>query len=588
MVASESKTKSLAEVGEWAQHHPDFGHDELKGEFVNWIRHNLAYETPGEDIRIELRKESGRPDIQCLDSKGRVMVVFELKILADRIVENRQKIEKEQLQKYTSDSSIQTRFIVLSDGFRLYLYRNSHGALSSESKCDDLRMMRREVEAKLIELLRKPRIALVSLASLHDYFSTTTPFPLDNELNIRKLIQRVELSDVSDFGKLVMATLALFDFCQNRYTFFNSAFEFWKQTFYREIKKEDAPSAWKRIYERTYAVKEMQSEELQKFEFCLETAYSILSRMILSKACEDYKFPHLKVSGFVLDRIETVHGRDEIPLVSYGTVVIQLFSSLREGFVSSLFEVDIFDWWIDAFADFGNKTSEELLRVSDARRHFAEGLAEALLTLYTFDFSGIQHDLLGSLYQNYFEKETRKALGEFYTPKEVIDYILDMVGYRSDRSGIIHQRLIDPACGSGTFLIEALDRWLKVASRLLQEQKSLNWKTLLEELCADARIVGLDIHPFACLMAQMNFLLHILPYYSEVVREIDKDFVLRRIPIFRTDTLYDETIGETETPRGKRLPIHPGQTKLTVSMPGEQKTVRFEVQLPIKYDEGIR
>jgi hypothetical protein len=580
----QDKATSLVDIGEWAQKHPDFSHDELKGEFANWIRSNLGYQIPGEDLRIELRKESGRPDIQCLDSKGRVIVVFEIKILADRIVENRLRIEKEQLGKYISDSTIQTRFAILSDGFRLFLYRNSHGALSLESKFDDLRLMRRSDDSELIDLLRKPTIAVVSMTSLRDYFSTTTPFPLDNESNIQKLLRRVELSEVSDFGKLVVATLSLFDLCQNRYTFFNSAFEFWKQTFYREIKKEDTPSFWKGIFEKASGIREMQRDDLQKFEFCLETAYSILSRMILAKACEDYKFPHLRVSQFVLDRIETVHGRDEIPVVAYGMVINHLIDNLREGFVSSLFELDIFDWWIDSFTESANKDGEELLQVTDARRSFAECLAEALLTLYAFDFSGIQHDLLGTLYQNYFEKETRKALGEFYTPKEIVGYILDVAGYTSDKNDIIHQRLIDPACGSGTFLIEALDRWLKVASRLQRQQKNLNWKSLLEELCADARIVGLDIHPFACLMAQMNFLLHVLPYYSEVVREIDRDFVLRRIPIFRTDTLYDETVGEIQTPRGKRLPIDAGQTKLVVSMPSEQKTVRFEVQLPIKYD----
>jgi hypothetical protein len=584
ILLSQSKALSLVEIGEWAKSHADFSHDELKEQFADWIRCNLGYQTLGEDIRIELRKESGRPDIQCLDSKGRVIVVVEIKILTDRIVENRAKIEKEQLGKYVSDSSIQTKFVILTDGFRLFLYRNSHGALSLESKCDDLRLLNRSEDAGLIDSLKKPTIAVVSMTSLRDYFSTTTPFPLDNESNIRKFLRRVELSEASDFGKLVVATLYLFDLCQNKYTFFNSAFEFWKQTFYREIKKKDAPSTWKNIFVKASGVKEMENDDLQKFEFCLETAYSILSRMILAKACEDYKFPHLHVSQFVLERIETVHGRDEIPLVAYGTVINHLIDNLREGFVSSLFELDIFDWWIDPYVDLANKDGEELLQVTDARKPFAEGLAEALLTLYAFDFSGIQHDLLGTLYQNYFEKETRKALGEFYTPKDVVGYILDVIGYVPTKNDIIHQRLIDPSCGSGTFLIEALDRWLKVASRLLQQQKGLNWKSLLEELCADARIVGLDIHPFACLMAQMNFLLHVLPYYSEVVRDVDRDFVLRRIPIFRTDSLYDETVGELQTPKGKRLPIHAGQTKLVVSTPSEQKIVRFEVQLPIKYD----
>jgi hypothetical protein len=63
------------------------------------------------------------------------------------------------------------------------------------------------------------------------------------------------------------------------------------------------------------------------------------------------------------------------------------------------------------------------------KARFGEALAEIILTLYKFDFSEIVGDPLGTLYQHYFDKETRKALGEFYTPKEVVEYILDAVGY---------------------------------------------------------------------------------------------------------------------------------------------------------------
>ena len=68
-----------------------------------------------------------------------------------------------------------------------------------------------------------------------------------------------------------------------------------------------------------------------------------------------------------------------------------------------------------------------------------------MLSLVRFDFSQLEGDLLGELYQSYFDPETRKALGEFYTPPEVVEFILDEGGYHGEG------RLLDPATGSGTF-----------------------------------------------------------------------------------------------------------------------------------------
>lgn len=88
-------------------------------------------------------------------------------------------------------------------------------------------------------------------------------------------------------------------------------------------------------------------------------------------------------------------------------------------------------------------------RISEATRNrFSRAVAEVFFNVLRFDFGDVEGDLLGDLYQRYFDPETRKALGEFYTPQPVIDYIMDGVGY--DR-GVSGERLIDPACGSGTF-----------------------------------------------------------------------------------------------------------------------------------------
>ncbi len=139
-------------------------------------------------------------------------------------------------------------------------------------------------------------------------------------------------------------------------------------------------------------------------------------------------------------------------------------------------------------------------------------------------------DLLGSLYQYYFDDESRKALGEFYTPKAVADCILNNCGYESNLNV---SKLIDPACGSGSFLIEALYRFLQDAEKSVS---NLGWVSILDNLLKNRRIVGLDINPFACALARIRFMIELLPYYFNALNE-NSDFAISKIPIFTADAL---------------------------------------------------
>ena len=64
------------------------------------------------------------------------------------------------------------------------------------------------------------------------------------------------------------------------------------------------------------------------------------------------------------------------------------------------------------------------------------------------------HALLQDLYQQVFPRRFRHATGEYYTPPWLAEEMLDEVGY----PGPDGLRLLDPACGSGAFLILAIRR----------------------------------------------------------------------------------------------------------------------------------
>lgn len=85
-----------------------------------------------------------------------------------------------------------------------------------------------------------------------------------------------------------------------------------------------------------------------------------------------------------------------------------------------------------------------------------EALSRAIeWTMYQvarYDFTTIRGDLLNGIYERFLDPSQRKQLGEYYTPASIARYMIDELPLVSG------QRILDPACGSGTFLIAAYER----------------------------------------------------------------------------------------------------------------------------------
>lgn len=126
---------------------------------------------------------------------------------------------------------------------------------------------------------------------------------------------------------------------------------------------------------------------------------------------------------------------------------------------------------------------------------------------FTFDDS--PPDALKALYQDLFPSGLRHALGEYYTPDWLAEQTLNRVGFQGEG------RLLDPACGSGTFLVLALRRMQKAGVN--------------NPL---AHLAGIDVNPLACLAAQANLLLAIGKPDGEITLPIHcADSILQPPPL---------------------------------------------------------
>jgi len=362
--------------------------------------------------------------------------------------------------------------------------------------------------------------------------------------------------------------------------FVTGAYDFWKAS-YANV-PDETPDSWEPFID--------DGHDLHDFMFSLESGHALLGRLLLAKATEDHEFfPDSRGLERYFRELGSGFG-GEIDLDAYPIAANGMIDDMRVQLVESLFEDDIFIWWTDGyseqtasqhanpfnrFRDVAREGSDVTEVSPGVRERFSRAIAHVFFAVLKFDFAAVEGDPLGDLYQQYFDPETRKALGEFYTPQPVIEYIMDGVGYDTGISG---ERLIDPACGSGTFLVEAVNRYL---ADVRAYDDDPDWAAELTELCSRPHIVGLDVHPFAVLMAQIRFMVAILPEYKQAKQQ-DDAFTIHRLPIFRTDTLRNEReltgidLGDD------------GQTQLTLDAVTEDKQdVQIPVPLPIEVDGDV-
>ncbi len=141
--------------------------------------------------------------------------------------------------------------------------------------------------------------------------------------------------------------------------------------------------------------------------------------------------------------------------------------------------------------------------VTPAAAELLHGMATRLTAAY--DLGAVQEDLLKELYQELVDPQTRHDLGEFYTPDWLAELTLRQAGFPpaeliADPERVLASdnapSVLDPACGSGTFLFTAV--------RMLR-QAGLGAHHLVE-FC-QRHLAGMDVHPLAVTIAKTNLVL---------------------------------------------------------------------------------
>ncbi|MFX1406795.1 MAG: N-6 DNA methylase [Promethearchaeota archaeon] len=142
------------------------------------------------------------------------------------------------------------------------------------------------------------------------------------------------------------------------------------------------------------------------------------------------------------------------------------------------------------------------------------------------DFSN--EDLFHEVYQDIFSSKIRHKAGEFYTIPLLVNKMVNDV-YK------FGMRVLDPSCGSGSFLIQIIISILKSQMPFKDKIDAIN------------NVYGFDVNPLAILTAKSNILLFFLSQFDLKSNSIPK------INIFLLDSLFPEDFEKNSSINLKKL-----------------------------------
>ncbi len=175
----------------------------------------------------------------------------------------------------------------------------------------------------------------------------------------------------------------------------------------------------------------------------------------------------------------------------------------REKGITNFLVDHVFSWYLDVWDD----------DLATALRALLDSVGECSARIP----SRPQTDLFKDLYEALVPPAVRHALGEYYTPRWLVEMTLEEVGFE----GAPHSRVLDPACGSGAFLVAAISAVLRRVGDVKDEHAPAQRIT--------NSVFGFDLNPLAVLAARAN--------YALAIADLLNGEAPVELPVYHCDTL---------------------------------------------------
>ncbi len=209
--------------------------------------------------------------------------------------------------------------------------------------------------------------------------------------------------------------------------------------------------------------------DLKRLFFAVHTYYALVMKLLAVEVAS------LQQGTYITSFVDEVEGLDDAAFDRKLTA-LEDGSEFRRLEITNYLEGDFFRWYLSAWDD-------ELRTLVRMCVHTLEGFEPSSAAIEP----ELARDILKHLYQYLVPKELRHDLGEYYTPDWLADFLLSEAGYTGDPE----VRVLDPGCGSGTFLALAIARVVAYADEHLLPEREVAGQVV-------RNIVGFDLNPQRC------------------------------------------------------------------------------------------
>ena len=240
----------------------------------------------------------------------------------------------------------------------------------------------------------------------------------------------------------------------------------------------------------------LDSVEENRLVFTIHTYYAFIVKMIASEVAKNL-FENAESHIKTLLNSETLE--KDLKEIEDGKF-------FRDIGVENFVEGTFLSWYLDIWDHQIEETVRDIITQLDWF-DFAEFITKPEYVV----------DYLKNFYQEVFPKSLRHDLGEFYTPDWLAKYVVSQTSFNGD----VEKRVLDPACGSGTFLVAVLNRIYK------KYRKETKKEELVKHITKN--VVGFDINPVAVLTARTNYLI--------ALSRFNLQKACLTIPIYLTDSI---------------------------------------------------
>jgi SAM-dependent methyltransferase len=374
---------------------------------------------------------------------------------------------------------------------------NTTAAEQTKRYLEDIERQQRIQKARLVGVVTDGRW-MIYCRHLDGRWRQENPVPVDIDSVARLLTLLVRLQAgaamiptnlIEDFGSDTLtaqrATRALYTALQTcPHPLVKALFEQW-QTFFGEVTGYEEGAArlrGKDEFKKFAKGMGLRAEEVDppRLFFAVHTYFALLIKFIAWLTVSRY----LGRTSAPFDQLLGLSSDD----LRAALRAMERGETFRAYGLRNLLEGDFFAWYLHAW---DGSVEQQVRNMLQALDRYDPGTLE--------DEPDLTRDLLKQLYQYLMPRHLRHDLGEYYTPDWLAQRVLNMVDGGTYK-GNPRKRVLDPACGSGTFLVLAIR-----ATRDYCRREGIADTDALELILSN--VVGIDLNPLAVIASRTNYLL---------------------------------------------------------------------------------